>query len=79
MIHLNRRPHQAFVPLTPSTANSYCVRNTANWAVELKPSRSRPDRGIAALRSEPRNRLGEIVQVVIAKLIVPLRNLPSEG
>jgi len=41
--------------------------------VELRPSRSHPDRGVATIRSETRNQLGEIVQVFIAKLIVPRR------
>ena len=40
---------------------------------ELRPSRSRPDRGLATIRSETRNQLGEIVQVLIAKLVVPRR------
>src|ERR1700726_5344990 len=35
--------------------------------LELRPSRSRPDRGVATVRSETRNQLGEIVQVLIAK------------
>jgi acyl dehydratase len=39
--------------------------------IELRPSRSRPDRGVAAIRSETLNQLGEIVQVLVAKLIVP--------
>jgi len=39
--------------------------------LELRPSRSRPDRGVATVRSETRNQLGEIVQVLIAKLVVP--------
>jgi acyl dehydratase len=41
--------------------------------VELRPSRSRPDRGVATIRSETRNQLGEVVQVLTAKLIVPRR------
>jgi acyl dehydratase len=41
--------------------------------VELKPSRSRPDRGMATVRSETRNQSGEIVQVLTAKLVVPKR------
>jgi acyl dehydratase len=41
--------------------------------VEIRPSRSRPDRGMATMRNETRNQLGEIVQVFTAKLIVPLR------
>jgi acyl dehydratase len=39
--------------------------------IELRPSRSRPDRGVAAIRSETLDQLGEIVQVLVAKLIVP--------
>lgn len=39
--------------------------------VDLKSSRSRPDRGIATIRCETRNQLGEIVQVMAAKLVVP--------
>lgn len=40
---------------------------------ELKPSRSRPERGTAVVRSETRNQRGEVVQVLIANLIVPRR------
>jgi acyl dehydratase len=39
--------------------------------LELRPSRSRPDRGVATVRSETRNQFGEVVQVLVAKLIVP--------
>ena len=41
--------------------------------LELRPSRSRPDRGMATIRSETLNQLGEIVQVLTAKLVVPRR------
>jgi acyl dehydratase len=40
---------------------------------EITPSRSRPDRGMIRVRSETRNQRGEIVQVLIAKLVVPRR------
>jgi len=39
--------------------------------IELRPSRSRPDRGMVTIRSETRNQRGEVVQVLTAKLIVP--------
>ena len=39
----------------------------------LSPSRSHPDRGIATIRSETINQRGEIVQVLIVKLVVPRR------
>ena len=41
--------------------------------LELRPSRSHPDRGMATIRSETRNELGEVVQVLVAKLVVPRR------
>jgi acyl dehydratase len=41
--------------------------------LELRPSRSRPDRGTATVRSETRNQRGEVVQVLAAKLVVPRR------
>jgi len=40
---------------------------------EITPSHSRPDRGMIRVRSETRNQHGEIVQVLIAKLVVPRR------
>ena len=40
---------------------------------EITPSRSRPDRGMIRVRSETRNQHGEIVQILIAKLVVPRR------
>lgn len=41
--------------------------------LEITPSRSKPDRGIAVVRSETRNQRGEVVQVLISKLVVPRR------
>jgi acyl dehydratase len=38
---------------------------------EVTPSRSRPDRGIATVRSETRNQRDEVVQVLLARLVVP--------
>jgi acyl dehydratase len=39
--------------------------------LDIRPSRSRPDRGMVTIRSETRNQRGEIVQVLVAKLVVP--------
>src|SRR6185436_9437350 len=39
--------------------------------VAVTPSRSKPDRGIVALRSETRNQDGQPVQIFTAKLMVP--------
>ena len=41
--------------------------------LEVKPSRSRADRGMATVRSETRNQRGEVAQALTAKLIVPRR------
>jgi acyl dehydratase len=41
--------------------------------LEVKPSRSRPDRGMARIRTTTRNQRGEPVLVVTAKVIVPRR------
>jgi len=42
--------------------------------IEVKPSKSRPDRGMVTLRSETRNQRGEAVQVLTARLVVPRRS-----
>jgi acyl dehydratase len=41
--------------------------------LELRPSHSHPDRGMATIRSETINQRGEVVQVLTAKLVVPHR------
>ena len=38
---------------------------------EIRPSRTKPDKGVVVLRSETRNQRGEVVQVLTAKLVVP--------
>jgi acyl dehydratase len=45
--------------------------------VDVTPSRSRPDRGMVTVRSETRNQRGEVVQTLLAKLIVPRRQATS--
>jgi acyl dehydratase len=46
---------------------------------EITPSRSRPDRGMIRVRSETRNQRSEVVQVLIAKLVVPRRPAAALG
>jgi acyl dehydratase len=41
--------------------------------IEIKPSRSRPDRGMVTVRTETSNQRGEVVQTLVAKLVVPRR------
>jgi acyl dehydratase len=42
--------------------------------IEVKPSRSRPERGMAIMRTETRNQRDEVVQVFTSKLVVPRRS-----
>ncbi|MGD9646356.1 MAG: MaoC family dehydratase [Pirellulales bacterium] len=58
----------------PRPTRPGAVLQVESEVVELKPSRSRPDRGVATVRSETRTQLGEIVQVLVAKLIIPTRS-----
>jgi acyl dehydratase len=41
--------------------------------LDVRPSRSRPDRGVASLRSLTRNQRNDLVQRLTAKLIIPRR------
>lgn len=41
--------------------------------IELTPSRSRPDRGMAKIRIETRNQNGETVQIFTVSIVVPKR------
>ena len=45
--------------------------------LEVRPSRSRPDRGTVTPRSETRNQRDEVVQVLTARLVVPRRPPPG--
>jgi acyl dehydratase len=47
--------------------------------LEVKPSQSRPDRGMVTVRSETRNQRGEIVQILTAKLIAYRRPGDDDG
>jgi acyl dehydratase len=42
--------------------------------IEVKPSRSRPERGMAIMRTETRNQRDEVVQIFTSKLVVPRRS-----
>jgi acyl dehydratase len=49
------------------------VLQVQSEVVEVKPSRSRPDRGIVTIRSETRTQRGDVVQTFVAKIVVPRR------
>ena len=57
----------------PRPTRPGAVLRVESEILELRPSRSRPDRGMVTIRSETRNQFGEIVQVLAAKLVVPRR------
>jgi acyl dehydratase len=61
----------------PRPTRPDAVLHVESEVVELRPSRSNPERGIATIRSETLNQHGEVVQVLTAKLVVPRR--PSSG
>lgn len=46
--------------------------------LELKPSRSRPDRGMATVRSQTLNQRDEVLQILVAKLVLPVRGAPTK-
>ncbi len=49
------------------------VLTVVSEVMEITPSKSRPDRGTALVRSETKNQRGETVQVVAMRLVVPRR------
>lgn len=49
------------------------VIHVVSEVIDATASRSRPDRGMVTLRSETINQSGEVVQVLIAKLVAPKR------
>jgi acyl dehydratase len=57
----------------PNPTRPGAILRVESEVLELTPSRSRGDRGVATIRSETRNQVGEKLQVVVAKLIVPRR------
>jgi acyl dehydratase len=49
------------------------VLQVVSEILDKVPSRSRPDRGIATMRSETRNQRGEVLQILTSKIVVPRR------
>jgi acyl dehydratase len=49
------------------------ILHVESEVLEIRPSRSRPDRGMVTVRSETRNQRGEVVQTLTVKLVVPRR------
>jgi acyl dehydratase len=61
----------------PRPVRPGAVLHVESEILELRPSRSRPDRGVVTVRNETRDQLGEVVQVLVATLVVPRRVLPE--
>jgi acyl dehydratase len=57
----------------PSPVRPGAVLHVESEILELRPSRSRPDRGVVTVRSETRDQQGVVVQVLVARLVVPRR------
>ncbi len=53
------------------------VLQVTSEVVDVTPSRSKPGRGMATIRSETRNQHGDVVQVFTSKVVVHAR--PVEG
>jgi acyl dehydratase len=62
----------------PRPTRPGAVLHVESEVVEVRPSKSRPDRGMAMVRNETKNQFGEVVQLMTAKMVVPRRN-PGES
>jgi acyl dehydratase len=54
----------------PTAARPGDVLRVESEVIEIRPSRSRPDRGIVLMRSHTRNQRNEIRQELVAKLVM---------
>ena len=63
----------------PSPVRPGATLHVESEILEVRPARSRPDRGIVTVRSETRNQAGVVVQVLVAKLVVPRRTQPESS
>ena len=57
----------------PKPARADDVLRVTSEVLDIRPSKSRPDRGMVTVRSETRNGRDEIVQTLVARLVVPRR------
>jgi len=57
----------------PKPVRPGAVLHVESEILEVRPSRSRPDRGMITVRCETRDQAGEVVQVLVAKLVAPRR------
>lgn len=57
----------------PSPTRPGDILHVDTEVLDVTPSRSKPDRGMATLRNETRNQHGELRQVMVTKIVVPRR------
>ncbi|OOG46427.1 MaoC family dehydratase [Polaromonas sp. A23] len=57
----------------PQPTRPVDVLHVVSEVTHVQPSRSRPDRGMATVRSETRNQQGEVLQVSTMRVVVPCR------
>lgn len=57
----------------PAPTQPGAILHAESEVMEIRPSKSRPDRGMVTVRTETRNQEGQTVQVLISKLVVPRR------
>jgi acyl dehydratase len=57
----------------PSPTRPGDILRVQTEVIEIKPSRSRPDRGMVTVKSDTRNQRDEIVFTLTARLVVPRR------
>ena len=57
----------------PQATRPNDVLHVTSQIMEVTPSRSKPERGMALLRTETRNQKGELLQIFTAKCVVPRR------
>lgn len=55
----------------PRPTRAGYVLQVETEVIEMRPSRSRPEIGLVTIRSETKNQHGELLQILIAKLVVP--------
>ncbi len=63
----------------PKPTRAGSLLHVESEVMEVKISRSRPDRGIVTFRSETSDQTGEVKQVLVAKMIVPCRPTSNLG
>lgn len=58
----------------PQPTRAGDVLHVESEVIELRRSRSKPDRGLVKLRAETKNQRGEVVQIFTVTLVLPTRS-----